>query len=68
MKFYPYKNGGRTSFSHAEGGGGAQPELEVLAILMGGGHAKLSPYKRRGTKMFTLSCGRGGVCANFPIS
>ena len=28
MKFYPYeKGGGETSFSHAEGGGGAQKVL-----------------------------------------
>ena len=49
VKFYPYKKkggGGRTSFSHAEGGRGRNSfevvltrELEVLAILMrwGGG-------------------------------
>ena len=45
MKFYPYKKGGVKSLSHAEGG--AQQvlrvvltqELEVLAIVMGGGGA-----------------------------
>ena len=51
MKFYPYeKGGGRKSFSHAEGGGGTKgfeavtKELEVLAILNGGGAHKVSTF------------------------
>ena len=30
-------------------------ELEVLAIVMGGGHKKFPPFKRGGAKSFTLS-------------
>ena len=44
MRFYPYKKGGRKTFSHAEGGGGTKRfevvliwEVEVLTILKGGG-------------------------------
>ena len=59
MKFYPYK---KVFFNHAEGGGGTKSfevvltrELEVLAIVMGGGRKKFPPFKRGGTKSFTLS-------------
>ena len=32
MKFYPNKKGGRTSFSHTEGGGGANIFEVVLTL------------------------------------
>ena len=83
MKFYPYKNGGTNSFSHAEGGGGGTQsfevvltqELEVLAILMevgGGGHQKFPSFKRGARKIVVCLEGGGGrkkfwTC-DFPIS
>ena len=54
MKFYPYKRGGgsETKFSCAKEGGGTTSfevvliwELEVLAIVMGGGRKKFPPFK-----------------------
>ena len=62
MKFYTYKKrGGGKRFSHAEGG--AQKgfevvltrELEVLAIVMGGGRKRFPPFKKGGATSFTLS-------------
>ena len=68
MKFYPYKRGqgDRKSFSHADGGEGGvtknvevvlTQELEVLAIVMGGGQTKFLPMRGGGggAKSFTLS-------------
>ena len=57
VKFYPCNKGGGAgkSFSHAEGGGGTTSfevilpkELEVLAIVIGGGCAKKCPPFKRG--------------------
>ena len=41
-----------------------QRELEVLAIVMGGGRKKFPSFKRGGAKCFTLS-GGGGVTKSF---
>ena len=68
-KVLPLQKGGRgtTSFSHAEGGGGGDTtsfevvltrELEVLAVLIGGGgRERFPPFKtwQGGAESFTLS-------------
>ena len=68
MKFYPTKRG-RKMFSRAEGGGGSTKsfevvltwELEVLAIVMGGGGAKgYHPLKGGGGAQKVLPCLEGG--------
>ena len=58
----PKGGGSRHFFSHAEGGGGTEcsevvstQELEVLAILMGGGVQKVSTLSNGGRKSFTMS-------------
>ena len=81
VKFYPCKEGGGglwKSLSHAERGRGTTSfevvltrELEVLAIVMGGGVRKKCPPFKRGGGHKVLPCLRGGrtkfrTC-DFPI-
>ena len=60
--------GGGGGGSHAKGVGGTTSfgvvltrEIQVLAILKGGGGKKFPPLKREGAESFTLSWGGGGA-------